>query len=390
MRWLYYNRSSHAEASQHDQVLRRIDLWWQEFARSTDRLDALFRQTQQWDLADWMQRHLQAIHPDLMWEFGPAVNGRGHRLVITPETHSELRPLAAEVVARAPRMAGWEFYNYRLAETAQNTLPMVQARTGVDISNVTAAVSAGEHHRIDLVFRWDRLPTSEDDAFDAAFVTTESVLGELAMDRWVGVIRVVDSSTEVEHGQRFLSLDRLKPTFDAVQESLISQLPSEPYAALVEDGQWAVLKLQPTDAADYPERYDLLTCVTCNSDLVAATFSEAPFFSERYSRCGETFCYLKIDGSDLSGMDYQDREDMEEAIRNAVEGQELGCLIGSGTGLRYTYAELALTDVDRAITAIRQVLREGNVPRRSWLLFHDADLSAEWIGMHEDTPPPPE
>ena len=126
-----------------------------------------------------------------------------------------------------------------------------------------------------------------------------------------------------------------------------------------------------------------------NPELIAATFSNGPFYSERYSRCKETFCYLKVDGSDELATDYQDRDDMEEAVRNALAAQDVGALIGAGTGLRYSYMELALTDVDRGIAAIRRAMREGNVPRRSWILFNDAHLAAEWVGIYDDSPAPP-
>ena len=221
-------------------------------------------------------------------------------------------------------------------------------------------------------------------------MTTETLLGEEMLDRWVGVIQLVDQSTPEEPGQRFIPLDRLKPTFDSVVQSLRSQLPAEPLAASIDDCQWAVLKLEPQEASDYPERYDLMTCVTCNPDLVSATFSTAPFFSERFSRCDETFCYVKIDSNgDLSEMEFEDREDLEEAVRNALEVEAAGTLVGGGTGLRYTYLELALTDLDAGVSAIRRALQEGSVPRRSWILFHDANLAAEWIGIYDDSPEPP-
>jgi Ca2+:H+ antiporter len=43
-----------------------------------------------------------------MWEFGRAIATDGHRLVITPETVKELRPLVDELLARAPAIPGWE------------------------------------------------------------------------------------------------------------------------------------------------------------------------------------------------------------------------------------------------------------------------------------------
>jgi len=133
----------------------------------------------------------------------------------------------------------------------------------------------------------------------------------------------------------------------------------------------------------------MLTCITCHPDLISATFSEAPFFSERFSRCDETFCYVKIDGADISEMKFNDREDLEEIVKKVLEADNLGALIGGGTGLRYSYLELAVTDVDRAAAAIRSALQQGNVPDRSWILFHDAHLANEWIGICHNSPAPP-
>jgi hypothetical protein len=45
--------------------------------------------------------------------------------------------------------------------------------------------------------------------------------------------------------------------------------------------------------------------------------------------------------------------------------------------------------VDRAIPVIRDVLRAGRVPKRSWLQFFDDDLAEEWIGVWDDSPAPP-
>jgi hypothetical protein len=57
--------------------------------------------------------------------------------------------------------------------------------------------------------------------------------------------------------------------------------------------------------------------------------------------------------------------------------------------LRYLYIDLALTDVERAISFIRDVLQAVKIAKRSWLQFFDDALASEWIGMWPDTPPPP-
>ena len=46
-------------------------------------------------------------------------------------------------------------------------------------------------------------------------------------------------------------------------------------------------------------------------------------------------------------------------------------------------------DVESAWDSIRLVLSKGGLPKRTWLLFHDADLAAQWYGVYDDTPDPP-
>ncbi len=80
---------------------------------------------------------------------------------------------------------------------------------------------------------------------------------------------------------------------------------------------------------------------------------------------------------------------MEEAISEALEKEKLGCAVGGGTGLRYSYVDLALTDLHRGTDVVRRVLQKSNLHKRSWLQFYDSALRDEWIGIYDDTPPPP-
>lgn len=390
MRWLFHNPDDPREAEEHKRVLSRIDAWWAEFALQTERLDAVFRQRTNWDVVSWMDEQLRQINPQLMWEFGPGQDEFVHRLTITCETHSELRPMLNDLIGRAPQLEGWQFLAWRPARALETVQASVRTQLEVDLNRVEVAVSTGEYNRIDLAFRWPQLPSNEEKAFDAAFVATELLLGEEAVDRWVGLIELTDASTPAESGRRFLPLERLQPTFQALVGSVRDQLPQETHATRAEDLEWALLELTPGEAADYSDRDDLLTAITCNADLLGATFADAPFHSERYSCCGERFCYLKIDGTDLSGVTFRDREQLEEAVRSTLMDGSTGAMIGSGTGLRYSYIELALTDVGGAVRAIQNCLRQGNIPQRSWLLFHDADLESEWIAIGAGAPPPPQ
>jgi hypothetical protein len=46
-------------------------------------------------------------------------------------------------------------------------------------------------------------------------------------------------------------------------------------------------------------------------------------------------------------------------------------------------------DLPKALEVVRAVMRAGRLPQRCWLLFHDATLANEWLGLYPTTPPPP-
>ncbi len=399
MRWLFYDPNDPLEAAQHQSVLASIDRWWREFQSKTDDLDAMFSNRRQWDLPEWMMTHLGAIHPSLMWEFGPALDCEGHRLVITPESDHFLRPLTQTVLQRAPKIAGWEFYGYRLPEDLESAQRTVEARTGGDLKDVQVRVKRGDSHRVDLLFVSPRTTNADDEqALNDAFVATETLLGEQCLDQWIGAVEVAPSQKRGLASMLGISkpvvglipLQRLKETVESVIGSILDQLSPQPHFQWIEDAQWTLWEMQPEEADDYPAQLDLMVGKSAHKDFWSAAHGPGLFYSERFSRCGETFCYVKIDGT--SGLDLQefgDKSEIEDALDATLIEQGLGCHIGGGTGARYSYIDLALTDLNRGIRAVRERLQQGNIPRRSWILFFDSDLSAEWIGIYDDSPPPP-
>jgi hypothetical protein len=190
----------------------------------------------------------------------------------------------------------------------------------------------------------------------------------------------------------------LKPTVDALIVSIQDQLPDRPLSSLPperdspeSEPKGLVLKLKPIPAIDYPRRQDLFVAISSNESLWRAQHEDEFFYSVRYSRHGEVFCYLKIDGTEgLDEDQFPDRASIEDALNAILVPARAGCVIGGGTGLRYSYLDLALTDVNSAVPLITARLRAGKIPRHAWLLFFDAPLAHEWIGMYDHTPAPPE
>lgn len=60
-----------------------------------------------------------------------------------------------------------------------------------------------------------------------------------------------------------------------------------------------------------------------------------------------------------------------------------------GAGLLYSYVDLALLRPDEATPRIRHEFRGGRMKRRAWILFFDDEYADGWVGIWDDTPPPP-
>lgn len=385
MRWKFIFDETDEEAEERSRIRRAIADWWKEFESRTEDLGALFSQKQEWDLPAWMHQHLNAISPHLMWEFGPGILG-GHRLVITPECERALRPLVIEVLAAAPKIAGWEFYGYRLAESFEIAEMTVDGRGGGRLAEMRFVLSPGDFNRIDV-----RCCVGKDYPEDlmrpTGFVAIETLLGEELLDRWIGGIdyeRADPFPPEACHGRDLLARAR------NVVDGLTHALPSAPWIGRAEECSWTAFKLEPKKADEYPGRKDQFTQISACPELHQCFFSGAPLDSTRFSRCDEVFAFVKVDGSEkLPDWGFKDRSEVEDALIASLEAAGLGTVIGGGMGLRYSYVDLALLDVQKAVPAIREALIRGGIPVRSWLLFFDRDYADEWVGIHSETPPPP-
>lgn len=369
-------------------VLAAIDRFWKAFARRTKALDDLFSGRVQWDLPAWMAEHLGAVSPDLMWEYGPALRGDGHRLVITSESEIGLRPLVDLVLARAPKLRGWDLLPHRPREKAVAVPGTVQARTGRPMPEMRVTVEPRED-AIALRFAVAGCRGPKDDkALSAAWVAAETLLGEAALETWVSAIEVAPLEKRAPRGS--IELAKLAKAFDAAVRARRQALPKRRASRLGEGSSASLLEVEPREKGDFPGRSDGFVFVSARPELLVASIRPWIFDSTRFSRFGERFTYVKIDGAKgLAGSKFEDREDIEQALDRALGPKKLGAVFGGGTGLRYSYVDLALTDLDRGVRAAAAALRAGRVPKRTWILFFDDALREEWVGVYDDTPPPP-
>tara|TARA_R110002072_G_scaffold99678_1_gene219235 strand:- start:1026 stop:2144 length:1119 start_codon:yes stop_codon:yes gene_type:complete len=364
--------------------LEGIDRWWSAFESHCETIDQYFTRGVAFDVSAFMDDHLKAISPELMWEFGRAKEKEGHRLVITPETERELRPLVRTLLQRAPALSRWEFYGHRLPEPDMVEV-MIEARVRRKVEEVKGRALRGENHRIDVEFYLPSL-SDVDERSHAAFVAAETLFGEELLDEWIGVVE----STEALGSAEWLGVEDLAREARAILQTIRESLPDRPCHEVSEEADWSMIELRPSEADDYPDQADLFIAKTMVMEMWRTAHDGSPFSSSRFSRLGETFCYLKLDGKEgIEEEGFEDKSQIEDALDRSLAAEGLGCCIGGGTGWRYSYIDLALTDLPSAIQVIKRVLRAGRVPSRSWLLFFDDHWRDEWIGIWEDTPPPP-
>jgi hypothetical protein len=116
----------------------------------------------------------------------------------------------------------------------------------------------------------------------------------------------------------------------------------------------------------------------------------SPFRSQRFSRHGETFAYVKYVGVEReSESRLSERIALEDALNRALVPGALGCVIGGGLGLHYGYVDLALCDLDHAPELMRRVLSAVHLRGPAWLLFCDSPWQQEWLALSKGAGVPP-
>ena len=398
MRWLFPIALSPAESTARDAKLADIDAWWAELAAAWPNIQASFRREGDFDVAAFVQRAFNGrVHPDLMWEFGPHAAG-GDFLALCPESRRELTPLVDAALARAPAIDGLTLRRGRPPVGVKSADGMVRARAG---GGLPARVHAALHDGGPLVaVTWELAPGEavNDAARNRAFVATEAMLGEAVLDTWIGPI---DVTGPPKAGWFARLLGKAPPPSAEPVETLAERvaalvadvqraLPAAPYGRELADADGALLQITRNGPPSSARRGDLFVAQSRVPTLAAALFSDALFASERHSAHGELFAYVKIahDPAD-AGQEVAARSRYEDALFAALTAAGLGVPVGAGMGAGYAYIDLALTRPDDALAVIRATLQALGAPEQAWILFFDATLGDEWVGVWDHTPAPP-
>jgi len=396
LRWKYLNPCTQEERDAKVATLQRISTWWTAFQSREAELNQNLVEH-----SEWVAQQLADVYPGLFFEFGPILGG-GERMSITPTNDFTLTALAEDVVRLAPKSTRWQFCVRKPPVTLEYAKSFFEARMRKAFPKFEFSATLDKAQGIELKIYANAGLDREDVLWDA-FHVAEYLVGYENVTRWItrvtyeprGVLATLFGTKGA------LPLEQMNDVISGLRRECEKRLPDHPLAL----EYWSpnkinattgkallghVFQLQPVEKSDYPGWSDMYVASSSAEELWMATHCGRQFSSQRYSKFGESFCYLKIDGSTGLKDEVKERGKVEDAINAALGEKRIGQVSGGGSGFIYCYIELTLTDVETAIPYLQNIAREMKLPVKSWLLFHDKELKDEWVGLWPETPCPPQ
>ena len=138
---------------------------------------------------------VERVHPDLDWEVGPGRNG-AWQLVVTAGGEPRLRATARRWLLAAPAPDGqWEYADTRQPSPDAESGRLVLGDREVSFADLRTSWQVDEDRvRIDVAVHHPEFGSLDEDArLQITFLALDAVLGEEAVELWVGeIVAVVD------------------------------------------------------------------------------------------------------------------------------------------------------------------------------------------------------
>jgi hypothetical protein len=335
---------------------QRIDNFWTAFAQQVSRSPEDVQ-----TIPLWLNEQINLLQKGLSWDVGPWNSGK-YNLAITCEDRYQLRPLVDEIIRKAPVLDGWTYSATRPPIPTEMVANVFQSRTGKTLPACTVSCAPANLNFIDIEFRLS--PNVQKVSQEELFALLEIILGEEFLQIWIGDIRFEKKFFGNIFGTKFQSIqlsDLREHCENLVDSILQSSTPSTFYFEQAKPERGALVNL-----LGHPEMssIDRLTSNTFHPGITKATLAKR-FWSERYSRRGETFCYLKIDAA----YDVAQRYEVENGLDEFLRSEKLGCVWGGGSGLKSAFIDVVFADFDNSLPPLKEYLARKNISAS--LSFYD-------------------
>jgi hypothetical protein len=181
-RWSRKIRVANAQAH----AITRFWSWWD--AKGARRTSAAIADGEPERMFAPLAKYLTAIHPGLIWEFGTGALGE-NILVVTSEGDPALRAITSRwLQAAPPANEFWAYANSRLAAADPETRVLTLGGAQIDVTSVTVSADVARSHVDVTMYHPGFADLPADQHMVTAFMLLDTVLGEAAVDSWVGTV----------------------------------------------------------------------------------------------------------------------------------------------------------------------------------------------------------
>jgi hypothetical protein len=317
-------------------------------------------------------------------------------------------PLAELVLRQAPVELAGSLALGRMAVPLAQALAEVRASHQLELDNASLRAGFGRGHLLELTLGVPGGTGSESEQ-NAAENLVRAVVGDRVFETWIGAVH----ATPAPRSGSLRVLDPLAPRttlrlhelFDTVSAAVLGVLQGLPEHARVESpsadpahgarkggaaaegdarGDWTLLETEPFEDARGLRKDDLVLASTCTPELLRCYLDGSPCASRRFSRVGERFVFVSYEDHERTmRARLARRAALEAALSDAVA--EVGAVTGVGFGVKNTYVDLALCNLETGLARLVSKLKEHNAPARTFIQFFDSELADEWLSIWPDS-----
>ncbi len=311
-------------------------------------------------------------------------------------------PLAELLLTEAPADLGCALSLGRMAVPLQLALAEVRASHEVELEKASLRAGFGRGHLLEVTLGVPGGLGSENEQ-NAAENLVRALLGDRLFEHWVGAVHVTAAPRggslrvlDVHAPRTTLRLDELFDTVSAAVCGVLHGLPEHSRAAVASVSSpsavaaaaaredWSLLEIEPLAQTRGGRKDDLVLVSTCTPELVRCYLDGSPCSSRRFSRSGEQFVFVSYadDQRTLQGRVAR-RAQIEAALSDAIAGE--GAVTGVGFGVKTTYVDLALCNLETGLGRLVSKLREVDAPAQTFIQFFDSELADEWLAIGPDS-----
>ncbi|HXK20477.1 MAG TPA: hypothetical protein VNG33_21855 [Polyangiaceae bacterium] len=351
--------------------------------------------------------------------------GGDTRLAELTVSEASAWPLAELLLSVAPDDVGCALSLGRAASSLERALSEARAEQHVELARATFRAGFSRGHLLEITLAVPGGTGSENEQIAAENLVL-SVLGERLFETWVGAVHVMPAPRggplrvlDATAPHSSLELRELFATVSAAALGVLRGLPESSHglananantnvnanananasaaaddADAVVDGDtdevarqgregWTLLEVEPLDAPRGVGKDDLVLASTCMPELLRCYLDGSPCASRRFSRTGERFVFVSYADDERSTTKrVAKRNVIEMALSESVTGH--GAVTGVGLGVKTTYLDLALGNLETGLPRLVSKLRAVGAPPRTFIQFFDSELADEWLAIWPD------